>query len=986
MGKSDGAAARQNPKHFRIERPRIVGLRWGTAAFFTALLFMCGLPSPSPALAAAPWNGADITSPDLSNDVYLIDSPAKLAGFRNWINTNVNSTGTYRLTADIDLGGKDWDTIGSGDLSSSSFFGGRFEGNGHTIRNFTIIRSYTGAATKVAGLFGYVSGDISDLSVTDFVISVDFDTNSFIAGGLAGQLRNNSSVTNCRAAGTSSVSIFSAFVSSTGSQVGGLVGVMNDNSRLENSSAAVSVSASSSNSGTNFSAGGLVGSTLSDSPSIVNCSAAGSVSVSSVNAGSSSTAGGLIGYFYSTGGLISHSYATGNVSVSSTSLASAHAGGFVGWQTSSGNIAYSYATGSVSAVAASTSTSANCRAGGFIGRQDGSGGISHSYATGSVSSSATNSNTSTSADAFSYAGGFAGYMDSSSPNSIGNCYATGNVLSGARNTESAAASSSRADSWAGGFVGYQKTGHITNSYATGRAFSSASAAAGSPDPQTGAFAGRRDSGASISGGFFDRQSAGTTAGVGSGDLVLADVRGKSSAEMSGIFADKTDAWKSIDGFYPQIAAFTEFSAGASSLDIRQMSAFSVLPMRFDTASANEDTSAAVAHSPLAPARTPGAAGLPVTWTCSPAQALRNGSWSGGEERIFAPQRPGPLAASETEEVSGSADLTAEITLSSGKKARKTFTLFFDGNYSDYAFTPLVPDISLTARYDFPDTPRGDLSGTKPFNGAILNDEGVPLEILLWGENGSAGADADFLLYDESSAGQKTIVKAIDVASGTRQDFHVVPRLNLPVGRYSVGVATSGDGKVKVPYTLTLNVTSDDESGEPAEVERLSISEGSLALAVGGTRTLYARLIPPPSNLGGRDVIWSVINESPSGARVITVISDDIDWPDLWHVESGYDVNAADTDDADVNPLGVLANSKLMITANNPGMVAVVAQVYPPLEHQNPQDSCVVKVSSLTAPDGGGGGGCSGMRGALPAAMIFFLPIAFFLLHKRRNII
>ena len=114
-----------------------------------------------------------------------------------------------------------------------------------------------------------------------------------------------------------------------------------------------------------------------------------------------------------------------------------------GWN-SNGSISNSYATGDVSA---------SDYAGGLVGRSSGS--ISNSYATGmSLLLLLINS----------YAGGLAGYMDSSS---ISNSYATGDV--------SASSSSASHNAYSGGLVGnVERSSNISNSYATGDVSASAS--------------------------------------------------------------------------------------------------------------------------------------------------------------------------------------------------------------------------------------------------------------------------------------------------------------------------------------------------------------------------------------------------------------------------------------------------------------------------------------------------------------------------------
>jgi hypothetical protein len=66
------------------------------------------LPVAAGADPAAPWDGTSV-GPKLKDGVYLINTPAQFAGFRDWIDDpgthgdkNI-ATVRYKLTADINL-------------------------------------------------------------------------------------------------------------------------------------------------------------------------------------------------------------------------------------------------------------------------------------------------------------------------------------------------------------------------------------------------------------------------------------------------------------------------------------------------------------------------------------------------------------------------------------------------------------------------------------------------------------------------------------------------------------------------------------------------------------------------------------------------------------------------------------------------------------------------------------------------------------------
>lgn len=88
----------------------------------------------------------------------------------------IDMTKSYRLTADIDLSGEEWIPLGDYSLP----FMGNFDGNGHTISNLSITTDYL-----YSGLFGKVSGNITDLNCEAFSIAYQTDFLTY-AGLVAG--------------------------------------------------------------------------------------------------------------------------------------------------------------------------------------------------------------------------------------------------------------------------------------------------------------------------------------------------------------------------------------------------------------------------------------------------------------------------------------------------------------------------------------------------------------------------------------------------------------------------------------------------------------------------------------------------------------------------------------------------------------------------------------------------------------------------------
>ncbi len=294
------------------------------------------------------------------NNPYLIYTAEQM----NTIGAEPNDSDKhFKLMADIDLGGftgTDFNIIGVGGYS----FKGAFDGNGHTISNF----SYTSSNRHSIGLFRQISGQNAQIKDLGLVApNIDVDAGSHV-GSLVGQV-SSGTITNCYVEGGSV----------SGEEfVGGLVGWNHGN--LNNCYSTCSVAGKDD-------VGGLVG---YNDTAIINCSAGGEVF-------GRDYVGGLAGR---NDGTIKNSSATGSVtgeSRSSIGRENRNIGGLIG--DNSGPLICCSATGDVSG---------DTQVGGLAGKNSDS--IINSYATGSVAG-------------FEYIGGLVGY----NTDSIINCYATGNV-------------------------------------------------------------------------------------------------------------------------------------------------------------------------------------------------------------------------------------------------------------------------------------------------------------------------------------------------------------------------------------------------------------------------------------------------------------------------------------------------------------------------------------------------------------------------------
>jgi hypothetical protein len=275
----------------------------------------------------------------------------------------------FRLMADIDLSvytGTSFNIIGRG----STHFTGVFDGNGHTISNFT----YDSNGTNNIGLFGYINDVNAEIKNVGLINANVIGRNN--AGSLVGDLTRGA-IRDCYVEGGSV---------SGNERVGGLVGGGSYGTISDCYVDETSVS------GSGDFVGGLVGlgpGSVSDSHST------GSVS-------GDWYVGGLAGYNY---GQISRCYSSSDV------IGNTFTGGLVG--NSSGSIAGSYSTGSVQGWGST---------GGLTGFKD-KGHIVNCYSMASVTGgsnvgglvgynhmgSVSNSYSASSLDGDNYLGGLAGY-------------------------------------------------------------------------------------------------------------------------------------------------------------------------------------------------------------------------------------------------------------------------------------------------------------------------------------------------------------------------------------------------------------------------------------------------------------------------------------------------------------------------------------------------------------------------------------------------
>ena len=261
----------------------------------------------------------------------------------------------YRLSVDIDASSiSSWEPIGS---ETSDPFLGEFEGNGKAISNLSL-----SGTTPLNGLFGYLSGSVSNLILSNSrveISNISIEATELGTGILAAVVQSEGRVNNVYAINPD-INVEIPSSSSAYLAVGGLVG-LNQGEIINSRAIGINITAAGK-----LNAGGLVGSNASfstisppDESEIID-----SYSTGIINRTGEGNTGGFVGNNNDQAS-IKNSYTTAEV------IGTSNVGGFVG--KTSGTISNSYATGAVIGTS---------NVGGFVGND--SGTISNSYATGNV--------------------------------------------------------------------------------------------------------------------------------------------------------------------------------------------------------------------------------------------------------------------------------------------------------------------------------------------------------------------------------------------------------------------------------------------------------------------------------------------------------------------------------------------------------------------------------------------------------------------------
>ena len=171
-------------------RNRLISVGIALLLFIAAAVFI--IPTAT-ASAEGVWDGT-VASTFAGGDgsetsPFQISNGAQLAHLADLVNggNTVTATTFFELTDNINLGGKEWTPIGK----ESYTFKGQFNGNGHTISNFTINKPNE----DYIGLFGYSEGTIMKLAVNSGNVKGER-----YVGGICGQ--NEGTISCCSFDGT----------------------------------------------------------------------------------------------------------------------------------------------------------------------------------------------------------------------------------------------------------------------------------------------------------------------------------------------------------------------------------------------------------------------------------------------------------------------------------------------------------------------------------------------------------------------------------------------------------------------------------------------------------------------------------------------------------------------------------------------------------------------------------------------------------------
>lgn len=279
-----------------------------------------------------------------SKSPYIISNASQLKDFTDAVNSTSDeryNKAYIRLDADLDLAGEVLMPIGS--VLNYGHFAGNFDGNGHTISNFSLA-----ARDGICGFFGYlVTGDVYGLTLNG--VTLDMEANNaesnYIIGGVVAYSIGGT-ITDCHVQGD--FTVYSTLDPETNSVfVGGVVGFMQgyrSGYTGEVSFCTADVDVHSTGTHSILTVGGIAASTYGASESatamVFNCTYNGDIE------GKTVYAGGIVGYLRDLSG-VANCFTSGSVHAEYTTDFAA-AGAIVGLAFNETAVSFCYSTATVS--------------------------------------------------------------------------------------------------------------------------------------------------------------------------------------------------------------------------------------------------------------------------------------------------------------------------------------------------------------------------------------------------------------------------------------------------------------------------------------------------------------------------------------------------------------------------------------------------------------------------------------------------------------
>ena len=332
-------------------------------------------------------------------------------------------SGKFILMNDIDLSAFNWTPIGT----EKKPFAGSFDGNGHIIRNLYVSKTVT--AEYYAGLFGFVSGSLTNIKVENARIDIT-SSHQLSVGIIAGR---SSTITNCSAQGQ--INVKSTSVVEKNSKcvydcaVGGVVGLKYASTATKNCTSNTQIKVDSVGV---CAVGGIVGGEeLWYEMSVSDCVSNGNIYVESE---SNAYVGGVVGACK--GNFLSSCINNSNISVVSDGTAdtnSVHVGGIIGQSYYLQNDAEYRYSANLGVISVDCKFSSNVYLGGIVGSSQhylGNTIIEECYNMRTLSVNGNNTS-------YAQIGGIAGsiYSQGSEIIRVKNCFNSGSLV--AQNLNSA---------------------------------------------------------------------------------------------------------------------------------------------------------------------------------------------------------------------------------------------------------------------------------------------------------------------------------------------------------------------------------------------------------------------------------------------------------------------------------------------------------------------------------------------------------------------